>query len=38
MTTEILIALVNNAALLLAIGVLYEVFFFDLNVDTRLKM
>ncbi|WP_406671125.1 ATP-binding protein [Methanolobus sp. ZRKC4] len=37
MNTEMLIALVNNAALLLAIGVLYEVLFFNMDMSTRLK-
>ena len=37
MNTDILIALVNNAALLLAIGVLYEVIFFNMDMNTRLK-
>nr|WP_319508273.1 ATP-binding protein [uncultured Methanolobus sp.] len=32
-----LIALVNNAALLLAIGVLYDVLFFNMDMNTRLK-
>ncbi len=37
MNAEILITLVNNAALLLAIGVLYEVLFFNIEMNTRLK-
>ncbi|WP_094227398.1 ATP-binding protein [Methanolobus psychrotolerans] len=37
MNTEMLIPLVNNAALLLAIGVLYDVFFFNIDISTRLK-
>ncbi|TGC06992.1 ATP-binding protein [Methanolobus halotolerans] len=37
MNTEILIALVNNAALLLAIGVLYDVLSFNIEMNTRLK-
>ncbi len=37
MVTEILIALVNNAALLLAIGVLYEVLFFNMDTNTLSK-
>ncbi len=37
MNTDMLIALVNNAALLLAIGVLYDVLFFNMDMNTRLK-
>ncbi|WP_407357010.1 ATP-binding protein [Methanolobus sp. WCC5] len=37
MDTEILISLINNAALLLAIGVLYDVLFFNMEMNTRLK-
>jgi len=37
MNFEMLIALINNAALLLAIGVLYEVLFFNMDISTRLK-
>ncbi|WP_292467452.1 ATP-binding protein [Methanolobus sp.] len=37
MNAEILLALINNAALLLAIGVLYEVLFFNMDTNTRFK-
>ncbi|WP_370574523.1 ATP-binding protein [Methanomethylovorans sp.] len=37
MNTEILIALTNNAALLLALAVLYDVLFSSMEVNTRLK-
>ncbi|MBN2109475.1 MAG: hypothetical protein JW705_00090, partial [Methanosarcinaceae archaeon] len=37
MNAELLISLVNNAALLLTIGVLYEVLFFNIEMNTRLK-
>ena len=37
MNVEMLISLVNNAALLLALGVMYDVVFFNENINTRLK-
>jgi PAS domain S-box-containing protein len=37
MNSEMLIPLINNAALLLAVAVLYDVFFSNLEMNTRLK-
>jgi PAS domain S-box-containing protein len=37
MNAEMLIALINNAALLLALAVLYDVLFFNMEMNTRLK-
>ncbi|WP_342305879.1 ATP-binding protein [Methanolobus sp. ZRKC5] len=37
MNIEMLIALINNAALLLSLGVMYDVLFFDMHMNTRLR-
>lgn len=37
MDTEMIITLINNAALLLALGVAYDILFSNANIDTRLK-
>ncbi|MDG6243519.1 MAG: ATP-binding protein [Methanolobus sp.] len=37
MNSEMLIPIINNAALLLAVAVLYDVFFSNLKMNTRLK-
>ncbi|WP_094226686.1 PAS domain S-box protein [Methanolobus psychrotolerans] len=37
MNIEALLSLINNAALLLALVVLYDVLFFNMNINTRLK-
>jgi PAS domain S-box-containing protein len=37
MNSEMLIPIINNAALLLAVAVLYDVFFSNLEMNTRLK-
>ncbi|WP_292466015.1 PAS domain S-box protein [Methanolobus sp.] len=37
MNAEMLIGLINNAALLLALAVLYDVLFFNMEMNTRLK-
>lgn len=37
MNSEMLLALINNVALLLALGVLYDVLFINMDINTRLR-